>query len=387
MTPAEVDSMLNDKSMFEIDFAPAMAAALIRRGSLTTFQARKLLTGISKGLVLGPYRILAPLGKGGMAKVYLARDQRGGPPVALKVLPPHWAREEERLLKRFRREMEISKQVDHTHLARAFEAGVANGVHFIALEYVPGKTLFKTVNTGGPLAPDIAARLFAEAADGLAHAHERGLVHRDLKPSNIMLTPAGHAKLLDLGLALREGEDGDSTVIGGQGIVVGTMDYVAPEQTRDAAAVDYRSDLYGLGGTLFFALTGRPPFPGGTTQEKIRRQRKERPPRVEEYNYDVPEGLADLINELLQKDPAERPASAEIVRNRLRRWAAPALPPDSPVETQNILNAITADPAQDSDASIEVLADRNWGIWFLVGGVVLLVIALIVLVITLLTKQ
>src|SRR5262249_5013779 len=155
---------------------------------------------------------------------------------------------------------------------------------------------------GGPLDPDVAARVFAEAADGLAHAHTRGLVHRDVKPSNVMITPAGHAKVLDLGLALRPGEDGEAAVIGGKGYVVGTMDYVSPEQTRDAAAVDFRSDLYSLGGTLFFALTGRPPFPGGTSMEKIRRQRKEMAPRVEEYNLNVPEGLADLVDELMAKD-------------------------------------------------------------------------------------
>lgn len=386
MSPNEVAAIANADHIRELESAPAIAATLIRNGTLTTFQARKLLNGISKGLVLGTYRILAPLGRGGMAKVYLARDQRGGPPLALKVLPPHWAREEERLLKRFQREMEISKEVDHTHLASAFEAGVTNGVHYIALEYVPGKTLYRTVTNGGPLSPDIAARLFAEAAEGLQHAHERGLVHRDLKPSNIMITPAGHAKLLDLGLALREGEDGDATVIGGQGIVVGTMDYVAPEQTRDAASVDFRSDLYGLGGTLFFALTGRPPFPGGSSQDKIRRQRKERPPRVEEYNYNVPEGLADLIDELLQKDPADRPASAEIVCKRLKRWAAPPAPPDAAGDTQKILENITADPNQDSDASIEVSSSRNWTMSLIIIGAAVLLFLLAALIIVLAMK-
>src|SRR5262245_51385513 len=230
LSPEEFEAGLvaaNDKDRSS---SPALAAALIRQGKLTTVQARKLLAGVSKGMVVGSYRVLAPLGKGGMGKVYLARDTRGGPPIALKVLPPHWARSEERLLVRFRREMEIGQDLDHTHVARAFDAGVAGDVNYIAMEYVPGKTLGKTVSTGGPLDPDVAARVFAEASDGLAHAHEKGLIHRDIKPSNVMLTPAGHAKLLDLGLALRAGEDGDVRIIGGKGYVVGTMDYVSPEQ-------------------------------------------------------------------------------------------------------------------------------------------------------------
>ncbi|MBX7103202.1 MAG: serine/threonine protein kinase [Gemmataceae bacterium] len=360
--------------------APALAAAFVRQGKLTTFQARKLLAGISKGMVVGPYRILAPIGKGGMGKVYLARDSRGGQPVALKVLPPHWAREEERLLVRFRREMQLHDGLDHAHLARAYEAGVAGNVHYIALEYVPGRTLARTVQTGGPLAPAIAARVFSEAADGLSHAHATGLIHRDIKPSNLMITPAGHAKILDLGLALREGEGGDATVIGGKGYVVGTMDYISPEQTRNAQQVDARSDLYSLGATLFYSLTGRPPFPGGTSIEKIRRQRQEAPPRIEEYNLDVPEPLADLIDELLSKDPDKRPDSAATVRDRLKAWAAPATGPDNPGDTKRILAALTTEPAaaDSSSDSVEVLsAALRRGKWPLIAAAILAVATLV----------
>jgi serine/threonine protein kinase len=366
--------------------APALAAAFVRQGKLTTFQARKLLAGISKGMVVGPYRILAPIGKGGMGKVYLARDTRGGQPVALKVLPPHWAREEERLLVRFRREMQLHDGLDHAHLARAYEAGVEGNVHYIALEYVPGRTLARTVQTGGPLAPAIAARVFSEAADGLAHAHATGLIHRDIKPSNLMITPAGHAKILDLGLALREGEGGDATVIGGKGYVVGTMDYISPEQTRNAQQVNARSDLYSLGATLFYSLTGRPPFPGGTSLEKIRRQRQEAPPRIEEYNLDVPEPLADLIDELLSKDPDKRPDSAITVRDRLKAWAAPATGPDNPGDTKRILAALTTEPAaaDSSSESVEVLSVALWrGKWPLVAGAVMAVAIIAAIVVSL----
>lgn len=381
LTPQELTAAVASASEKDREASPALAAALVRQGKLTTFQARKLLAGITRGMVLGPYRIMAPLGKGGMAKVYLARDTRADRLVALKVMPPHWAREEERLLLRFRREMDLCNALTHPSVAHAYEAGVDGDVHYIALEYVPGVTLSKSVSTGGPLPADVAARVFAEAADGLAHAHERGLIHRDIKPSNIMITPAGHAKLLDLGLALRPGEEGDATVIGGKGYVVGTMDYVSPEQTRNAATVDFRTDLYSLGGTLFYALTGRPPFPGGTSLEKIKRQREESPPRVEEYNMNVPAGLCEIVHQLLSKKTDDRPATAIAVRDRLRKWAAPAVGPDNPGDTQRILAAITSNPTPEEDPSeLPTRGPRDWSVWFVVLAGVVVGLALVVLV-------
>jgi serine/threonine protein kinase len=373
LRPRELESALAALTADDRQAGPALAAALIRRGVLTKFQAQKILAGAIKGLVVGPYQLLAPLGRGGMGKVYLARDRRTGRPVAVKVLPPAWAREHERLLVRFRREMEISQQVDHPNLARVIDTGVDGEVHYIVMEYVPGQTLSKRVNRGGPLPPDLAARVFAEAADALAHAHERGLVHRDVKPGNLMLTPAGHAKVLDLGLALRPGEDGEAAIIGGKGIVVGTMEYIAPEQTRDAAGVDGRADLYGLGATLFYALTGRGPFPGGTSRDKIMRHRNEEPPRADEYNIDVPEGMAELIQRMLSKDPDDRPQTAVEVRERLRRWAAPPAPPDPPPDPVRVLATLANEPDAEADstaATAEAVTRPAW-VWAVIAGAVL----------------
>jgi len=378
LRPRELESALAGLTADDRRAGPALAAALIRRGVLTKFQAQKILANAVKGLVVGPYQLLAPLGRGGMGKVYLARDRRTGRPVAVKVLPPSWAREHERLLIRFRREMEISRQVDHPNLARVLDTGVDGEVHYIVMEYVPGQTLSKRINRGGPLPPDLAARVFAEAADALAHAHERGLVHRDVKPGNLMLTPAGHAKVLDLGLALRPGEDGEASIIGGKGIVVGTMEYIAPEQTRDAAAVDGRADLYGLGATLFYALTGRGPFPGGTSRDKIMRHRSEEPPRADEYNIDVPEGLAELIEQLLSKDPNDRPQTAVEVRERLKRWAAPPAPPDPPPDPVRVLASLAADPdagAESTAATLESMGRPAW-LWPAIFGAVAIVVTL-----------
>jgi serine/threonine protein kinase len=208
--------------------ARGLADALIRSGDLTHYQAEKLLRGRWQGLAVGPYRILAPLGRGGMGTVYLARDSRLAEElgddvlVALKVLPPRIAREE-RMLLRFRREIEIGKRVSHPNVARTLAGGEADGVNYIAMEYVPGKTLQWLVAMGGRRAVGEAARVFADVAAGLAHLHEQGIIHRDLKPANIMITPDGRTKILDLGLAFVPGEPipDDPRVLGGKGYARG----------------------------------------------------------------------------------------------------------------------------------------------------------------------
>jgi serine/threonine protein kinase len=330
----------------------ALADQLVEVGKLTRFQAQKLLKGASLGLVLGPFQILAPIAKGGMGTVYLARDTRSGQLIALKVLPPRRAREEERLLARFRREMEMSQRVAHPHIAWTCEVGVCQGVYYIAMEYIPGKSLYRTVADEGPLPVPRAARLFAEVASALDHAHTRGLIHRDLKPANIMITPNDHAKLLDLGLALMEGEDARREIIGGQGYVLGTMDYIPPEQADNSAGVDGRSDLYSLGCTLYYALTGRPPFPGGTAIEKIKRQRNAEPKPVPQFNPNVPPAFIGLLRRLMAKDRERRPASAAEVREELLRWAETArvLPLDVPGDVayeQAVIELEEAEPSME----------------------------------------
>lgn len=303
--------------------AEAVADHLVETGQLSRFQASKLLRGMAVGLVLGPFHVLAPIGKGGMGTVYLARDSRSQALVALKVLSPKRAREEERLLARFRREMEMCQRVAHPLLAWTYDVGVCQGVYYIAMEYIPGKNLYRLVTEEGPLAVPRAARLFAEVAAALDHAHNQGLIHRDLKPSNIIVTPHGHAKVLDLGLALVQGEvPTEREIIGGRGYVVGTMDYIAPEQTEDAAKVDPRSDIYSLGCTLYFALTGQPPFPGGTALEKIQRHRTEDPVPIPQLNPAVPPAFIGLLRKMMARDPEQRFATAAEVQEKLLPWAA-----------------------------------------------------------------
>ncbi len=367
---AQLQGALRNLPLEGRDRTDAVAEHLVRAGKLSRFQARKLLRGTCLGLVLGPFQVLAPIGRGGMGTVYLARDQRSGQLLALKVLPPKRAKDEERLLARFRREMEMSQRVAHPHLAWTCEVGLCHGVHYIAMEYIPGKSLHRLVSEEGPLAVPRAARLFAEVAAALEHTHTQGLVHRDVKPSNIIVTPHGHAKVLDLGLALVLGEKGaDRSVVGGQGYVVGTMDYIAPEQIDDPLKVDGRSDVYGLGATLYFALTGQPPFPGGTNREKMQRHREEQPRPLGEVNPNVPREFAAVVARMMAKAPSRRFPSAAAAADELRRWQEEeALPLDRPgdrayeiavaeIEAAEPPDEPLDEPFTDEDAVAEVVPD------------------------------
>jgi len=357
---ASLKTILRDVQEERRGDAAVLAEHLIKKGKLSRFQARKLLEGTALGLVLGPFQILAPIAKGGMGTVYLARDSRSDHLLALKILPPRRARLEKRLLARFRREMEMCQRVAHPHIAWTCEVGVCQGVYYIAMEYIPGKSLHRLVAHEGPLKVPRAARLFAEIASALDHAHQQGLIHRDLKPSNVLITPNDHAKLLDLGLAMMAGEVGTHReIIGGEGYVVGTMDYIAPEQTENAAQVDARSDLYSLGCTLYYALTGQPPFPGGSPLDKIQRQRSEQPTPVPDLNADVPPAFIGFLRRLMAKKPQDRPSSAAQVREELLKWAAGenALPldqPNDPRYRQEVERLETAELESDSAEEIPV---------------------------------
>jgi serine/threonine protein kinase len=334
LTPVRLGEVLAAVPDSDACDADRLGDVLVRNGVLTQFQAVKLKQGTWQGLVLGPYQILSPLGRGGMGTVYLARDTRRPEGkkslVALKVLPPKKAREEDRMLARFLREMDLAQRVSHPNLTRTFEAGDVEGVHYIAMEYIRGQSLARQIASEGPLNVARAARLFAEVADGLGHAHQKGVIHRDLKPANIMVTPRGHAKVLDLGLALAVGEElpADKAIVGGQGYVVGTMDYIAPEQVDDAARVDARADLYALGCTLYFALTGQPPFPGGTSIEKMKRHRTKYADPISDLNPTVPAEFSRVVAKLMEKDPARRYPSAAAARDTLRHWAEPGTVPE-----------------------------------------------------------
>lgn len=345
--PSRVDRLFAEAPPTHRQRPDSLADHLVEIGELTRFQADRLLGGDWQALVLGPYRLLCPLGRGAMGVVYLARAE--GPPVALKILSPRRAAGEPRVLTRFMREIDIGLTLPpHPHLTRTLDAGASSGVHYLAMEYVPGRTVRQLVAESGPLTVSRAARVFADVAAGLHQAHLGGYVHRDLKPANVIVTNTGRAKLLDFGFALVRGEPAptDPTVLGGPGYAIGTMDYLAPEQSADPMTVGPTADIYSLGCSLYFAVAGCPPFPGGTQQDKIRWQRTAEPPSVSQINPAVPADFAHLITWLMAKDPSVRPQSAEEVAGLLAPWADPIRP----------------DPVGDASPSAEAvrLAESNW---------------------------
>ena len=279
------------------------------------------MRGATRGFFLGGYRLMRPIGEGGMGKVYLAINDRREQ-VAIKVLPPRKALEEDNALRRFRREMDLSQRCSHPNLARTLVVGSEGDVHFMVMEYIPGKSLFDLVkNDGaGPLRVPDAARLFLKVVDGLEAAHRSGLVHRDIKPSNIMITPEGEAKLLDLGLARALD---DETGLTRANTVLGTLDYASPEQLRDAAKADVRSDLYSLGCTLYFALSGKPPFEGGDMINKIYKQRMEDPPPLENRARGVPAAFAAVDPQADEQEPRRAVSKRRRAPRRPRRWTDP----------------------------------------------------------------
>jgi serine/threonine protein kinase len=384
--------------------ARELAEELVRTGELTRYQAGKLLRGLWEKLAIGPYRLLAPLGRGGMGTVYLARDVRLAEELgddvllALKILPPSMARDEPRLIARFRREIEMGKRVDHPNIAKTLAGGETEGVHYLAIEYVPGRSVRELVRDGGRLAVGEAARVFADVAAGLQHMHERGLIHRDLKPANVMVTPEGHGKALDLGLAYAPGEPlpDDHTIVGSNRYIVGTMDYISPEQARNAIGVDPRSDVYSMGCSIYYSITGTPPFPGGSSLDKIRRQRSLKPVALSELNEAVPKKFAKLVERMMAKDPAARPATAAEARELLLPFAtAPlTLPTRSVRDTVGAIDNPTANPELWSEGVEqphpatgtpgEAIARPRWMLPAAIGGGVVLLIAVIILAVRLL---
>ncbi|MDR3637477.1 MAG: serine/threonine-protein kinase [Isosphaeraceae bacterium] len=324
LTPPEIE-----RARAEVAPEPAADAAvrcarlLIRQGALTHYQARKLLAGATRGFFLGGYRILRPLGEGGMGKVFLGARDGDGQQVAIKVLPPKRAIEESNALVRFRREMDLSQRVRHPNLARTLDVGNDGDVYFMIMEYIPGESLYQVVKgkKGGPLRVADTARFFLKVLDGLDAAHQGGLVHRDVKPSNIMVTPDGDAKILDLGLARAMGEESPLTR---PNVVIGTLDYASPEQLGNAAQADRRSDLYSIGCTLYFTLAGRPPFEGGDVVNKIFKQRMDDPEPLERVARGVPASFAAIVRKLMAKNPEERYQNCTELRTDLARWTDPA---------------------------------------------------------------
>ena len=273
--------------------------------------------------MIGPYQLLRSLGHGGMGSVYLARHCQLDKLVAIKVLPSRWLSSEVHL-SRFQREIRAAGGLNHPSIVTATDAGQQDEIYYLVMEYVDGYDLSRVARLCGPLGIADACEAIRRVALGLSHAHSLGIVHRDIKPSNLMLSQTGEVKILDFGLARHSLWDEASAELTTVGQLMGTLDYMAPEQAECAAAVDYRADLYSLGATLFRLLVGRPPLaaaPDLSPLSKLKLLASHDSPRVDTLRDDVPKELANFIALLLHRDPSRRPASAAHVAEKLESFA------------------------------------------------------------------
>ncbi len=280
---------------------------LCDRGLLTPFQAQQLAAQGVQSLILGQYVLLEKLGEGGMGTVFKARHQRMKRLVAVKLIRQDgW--DNVRDVQRFTQEIEAAAQLTHPNVVHAYDANEVDGLHFFVMEYVEGIDLSKLVHEHGPLSFGQACEFFRQAALGLQHAHERGLVHRDIKPSNLLVSFAdATVKILDMGLArLQQPLGSAASPLTQTGMVMGTPDFISPEQARDSRAVDIRSDLYSLGCTLYFLLSGQVPHPEGTFTEKMLKHNMEDPKPLADWCPTLPEGVLAIVQKLMAKRPEDR---------------------------------------------------------------------------------
>jgi serine/threonine protein kinase len=325
LTDAELDqaaSRFGDDSPSQ-----AIAEVLVKEGVLTAFQSRHVCGGDTQPLSLGQYRLLDELGRGGMGRVYKALHTIMDRVVAIKVISPDLI-SDPIAVEWFRREVRASTQLNHPNIVMAYDANEAEGLHFLVMEYVRGITLDNLVKKKGPLPIAHACALIRQAALGMQHAHEKGMVHRDIKPGNLLIpfVEGGQpsdvlVKILDFGLARLQGKTkGETIAVRGETGVLGTPDYIAPEQSRDIHAADIRSDLYSLGCVFYFALAGRVPFPGDNAMEKLIKHLMDQPEPPEKVRPEVPQEIATLVRRLMAKDPADRfQTPAELVQD-LESW-------------------------------------------------------------------
>jgi len=299
--------------------AEKLANYLIEAGLITKWHSEKLLDKRHKGFFLGKYKLLRHLGTGGMSSVYLAEHNIMHRLVAIKVLPKA-KNDDSSYLARFHREAKAAAALDHKNIVRAYDVDQENDTHYLVMEFVEGRDLQVIVNAQGPLDLASAVDYTIQAAEGLQHAHEVNMVHRDIKPANLLIDNRNVLRILDMGLALFNNEGMASLTIAHNENVLGTADYLSPEQAKNSHNVDARADIYSLGCTLYFMLTGHPPFPQGSLAQRIAMHLTEMPADVRSERADCPIDLARICTKMIAKKADDRYSSAADVAAVLRAW-------------------------------------------------------------------
>jgi serine/threonine-protein kinase len=323
--PAQVLPFAGADSAAVLADARTLARELVDRDLLTPYQANQLLQGRGDELLLGPYRILDRLGEGGMGQVFKAHHTSMDRTIALKVIPKDRVCDPTAVA-RFYREVRAVAKLSHPNIVTAFEVNQVGDTHFLAMEYVGGIDLARLVRQSGPLSIPNACEYIRQAAVGLQHAHEKGLVHRDIKPGNLIVARPNPdelpvVKILDFGLARFESERTPGERLTQLGKIMGTVDYIAPEQAQNARTADIRADIFSLGCSLFFLLTGRPPFEGKDATEKIGARLLANAPSVREFRPEVSPALERVLAKMMARNPADRYQTPGEVAKALEPYA------------------------------------------------------------------
>jgi serine/threonine protein kinase len=305
------------------------ASILVRDGLLTWFQAEQLLQGKWRRFSIGKYKVLERIGSGSMGSVYLCQHRSANRAVAVKVLPS-CMNNNNASVERFYREARALAALSHSNTVRVFDIDQDDDLHFLVMEYVDGSNLQDVVGRSGPLEPIRAANYIGQAAQGLEHAHETaGIVHRDIEPANLVVDRSGVLRIVDFGLAFFVGDELDLLAKKCDDMVLGTIDYIAPEQARDSHSVDIRADIYALGATFYFCLTGRPPFVDGTDAEKLIWHQRRHAKPIWSLRADVPEMMSAVVERMMAKDPDQRYPTPQSVAEALVPWTQQPIAPPS----------------------------------------------------------
>ena len=323
---------LSEKYRGEKVGSEELVAHLIESGIITKWHADKLLAGKYKGFFLDKYKLLGHLGSGGMSSVYLAESKSTGQKRAIKVLPKSKISDKS-YLDRFYREGRAAASLNHPNIVRVYDINNVGDTHFLVMEYVKGKDLYETVRDDGPLSIEDAVDALIQCCQGLVHAHDKGMVHRDIKPANLLRTESGSVKILDLGLALFRVEGEESLTVLHNEKVMGTADYLSPEQAVNSHDVDHRADIYSLGCTLYFLVTGRPPFNKGTLAQRIAMHQSKEPDSILESRSDCPQQLINIFEKMVRKKPAERYGNCREVIAALEQFQESPDATDGPLNT------------------------------------------------------